>query len=81
MDYLSPDSNGYVPDPDLIGTKWVHCVRQTAYEILDFIWNCDKDIWHVQYKSLSIIYPIKFSRSVECFFGLLDGVPRYSPFP
>lgn len=80
MDFLTPDSKGYVPDPDLIGTKWVHKVRQTTYEIIDFVWHCDNDQWHIQYRSLSNIYPMTFTRTIDNFLGMKDGSPRYIPF-
>lgn len=81
MDYLTPDSKGLTPNPDLIGTKWVHFKRRHVYEITDFVWNSKTDCWDVEYQGLSVTYPMKFTREFSDFFGYRDGVLRYRPFP
>ena len=79
LDLRTPDVDGYLPDLSLMGTKWRHSGNQQVYLIFAFVWNCNEDRWAVVHARAGS--PIFFTRTVQNFFGLREGVPRYERVP
>jgi hypothetical protein len=43
--FTTPDSNGAVPDTNLIETLWQHTGNSVIYQLFDFGWNGADDTW------------------------------------
>lgn len=80
MNYYQFDKDGYVPNLSLLGTLWKHTVRQTIYEITGFEWDCNNDVWAVQYVPYPFDNdnPVPYTRLARDFFGLKDGMLRFT---
>ncbi len=78
-----PDSKGYTPDLDLIGTQYVH-FKGTVYRIVGFIFDAEYDLWKIEYSPENnteadpVARHMRFTRSPENFFGKNDeGETRF----
>lgn len=75
---LTADSVGYVPEKNLIGTRWKHSGNGHVYTIEGFIWCGEYDRWHIAHTREQC--DLRFSRSPENFFGWRsNGEVRYRP--
>lgn len=75
MNLSTSDKDGYVPDTAIIGRLYRHSGNGHTYEIIGFVFLGDTDQWAVLHCRVDC--DVTFSRTVENFFGLRNGKPRY----
>jgi len=76
LDLTTPDTDGYIPDLRLFGSKWRHAGNGLTYEITGFVFFGDEDRWAVIHRRDGA--PVMFSRTVRNFFGQRGNEPRYT---
>ncbi len=75
--YGRVDRDGRIPNLKLIGKRFRHSGNEAVYEIVDFVWNGETDLWHVVHSRPGS--DAHFTRSIGNFFGMWNNVPRYTP--
>lgn len=77
LTFLDPDSRGYRPEMNLIGTKWKHTGNLYVYIVSGFVWNGEDDTWMIEHTRTDT--HMKFVRTSINFFGYRsNGELRYA---
>lgn len=75
LDRFTPDRNGFIPNPALVGRAFRHAGNGCTYTITGYVYFGDTDEWAVTHKRDDC--DVVFSRTVANFFGQRTG-PRYT---
>jgi hypothetical protein len=82
---IETDKAGYRPELELKGTLWKHYGNGNVYEIIDFVFHGEYDVWMVLYKQrhkpnrlpINDVIEASFVRSIPSFFGHINHHPRF----
>lgn len=78
----TPDSQGNVPDRNIVGHRFVHTQTGMIVVIKRWSFDAERNRWLIVYKEQDLASQIEFAHLPEDFFRQKDdGKRRYEPAP